>query len=113
MEVENADWIETIAVQNKVGLLVAQENSALGIGELSTILLAKEIRADEVLLDDLSARRLGKAEGLHVLGTAGLLEAFYLGGHLADLRHSFRQLLERSYIDQRLRRLRILELPPL
>jgi hypothetical protein len=45
----------------------------------------------------------------------GLLETFYLGSHLTDLRAAFRQLLAHSYIDQRLLdlRLRALGLPPL
>jgi hypothetical protein len=45
----------------------------------------------------------------------GLLETFYLGGHLTDLRAAFRHLLAHSYIDQRLLdlRLRALGLPPL
>jgi predicted nucleic acid-binding protein len=115
LEVEKADWIETKTVQNTAGFLAAQEESSLGVGEISTIFLAKEIRADEVLLDDLAARRLGKVEGIEVLGSAGLLEAFYMGGYLSDLRNSFRLLLAHSYIDRRLldRRLQALGLPPL
>jgi len=83
---------------------------------MSTILLAKELGANPVLLDDYSARRLAKAEGLEVLGSVGLLETFYLRGYLADLRAVFRQLLAHNvYIDQRLldRRLRALGLLPL
>jgi predicted nucleic acid-binding protein len=95
--------------------VAAQEKSVLGAGELSTILLAKEMRTHIVLLDDHAARRVAKREGLEVLGTVGLLEAFYLGSYLDDLHGSFRQLLANSYVDQRLldRRLRELGLPPL
>ena len=62
-----------------------------------------------------NARKLARAEGFQVRGSVGLLETFYLGGHLTDLRAAFRQLLEHSYIDQRLLdlRLRALGLPPL
>jgi predicted nucleic acid-binding protein len=96
-------------------LLAAREKHALGDGELSTILLAKEIHADAVLLDDFNARKLAKIEGLQVQGTVGLLETFYTRGHLADLRAAFRQLLQYSYIDQRLLDLRLpaLGFPPL
>jgi predicted nucleic acid-binding protein len=94
-------------------LLAAQQNYALGVGELSTILLGKELHANAVLLDDYKARKLATAEGLQVRGSVGLLETFYLRGYLADLRATFRQLLTDSYIDQRLldRRLRALGLP--
>lgn len=93
----------------------AQERHPLGVGELSTILLAKEVHADTVLLDDYNARKLAKGEGLQVRGSVGLLETFWLRGHLTDLRAVFRQLLANSYIDRRLLdlRLRALGLPPL
>jgi uncharacterized protein len=114
-EVTKAEWIEVKQLQNQAGLSAAQEKYALGVGELSTILLAKEIRATEILLDDYNARKLARAEGLQVRGTVGLLETSYLRGHLADLRAAFRQLLTHSYIDRRLLdlRLRALGLPPL
>ncbi len=114
-EVANADWIEVKKLQNPANLPAAQEKYALGVGELSTILLGKELHANAVLLDDYNARKLATAEGLQVRGTVGLLETFYLRDYLTDLRAAFRQLLSHSYIDQRLldRRLRSLGLPPL
>ena len=114
-EVAKAEWIEVKNVQNRADLLAAQEKYALGAGELSTILLGKELHASAVLLDDYNARKLATAEGLQVRGTVGLLETFYLRDYLTDLRAAFRQLLSHSYIDQRLldRRLRSLGLPPL
>jgi len=96
-------------------LLAAQQKYALGAGELSTILLGKELHANAVLLDDYNARKLARSEGLQVQGSVGLLETLYLRGHLTDLRAAFRQLLAHSYIDQRLLdlRLRALGLPTL
>ncbi|MGH9448256.1 MAG: DUF3368 domain-containing protein, partial [Terriglobia bacterium] len=41
---------------------------------MSTILLAKELGANPVLLDDYRARELAKAEGLDILGSVGLLD---------------------------------------
>jgi predicted nucleic acid-binding protein len=101
-------------LENQAALLAAQQKHALGVGELSTILLAKELDADAVLLDDYDARKLAKAEGLQVQGSVGLLETFYLRGYLSDLRAAFRQLLKHSYVDQRFLdlRLRGLGLPP-
>lgn len=112
-EVANAKWVEVRNLQNHADLLAAQQNYALGVGELSTILLGKELHASAVLLDDYKARKLAKAEGLQVRGSVGLLETLYLRGYLTDLRATFRQLLTDSYIDQRLldRRLRALGLP--
>jgi predicted nucleic acid-binding protein len=110
-----AEWIEVKQLQNRADLLAAQEKYALGVGELSTILLAKELQASAVLLDDYSARKLARAEGLEARGTVGLLETLYLRGHLPDLRTAFQQLQSHSYIDQQLLNLRLeaLGLPPL
>ncbi len=112
-EVANAKWVEVRNLQNQADLLAAQQNYALGVGELSTILLGKELHANAVLLDDYKARKLATTEGLQVRGSVGLLETLYLRGYLTDLRATFRQLLTDSYIDQRLldRRLRALGLP--
>ena len=51
-EVANAKWVEVRNLQNQADLLAAQQNYALGVGELSTILLGKELHANAVLLDD-------------------------------------------------------------
>jgi predicted nucleic acid-binding protein len=114
-EVAKAEWIQVKQLQNRADLLAAQEKYALGLGELSTIFLGKEIHANAVLLDDYHARKVATALGLQVRGSLGLLETFYLRGHLTDLHAAFQQLLTHSYIDQRLLdlRLRALGLPPL
>jgi predicted nucleic acid-binding protein len=116
LEVSKAEWIEVKAVLNPAGLHSAQRKYGLGPGEMSTIILAKELGANPVLLDDYRARKLAKAEGLEILGSVGLLEIFYSRHYLTDLRSVFRELLTHNvYIDQRLldRRLRSLGLPPL
>lgn len=115
-EVAKSSWIESRPLQDHAALVKAQNKFSMGAGEIGTILLGKEIAADEVLLDDYQARQLAKSEGLRVRGTIGLLESFYRKGYLNDLRSSFRQLLHHSvYIDRRLlnRRLHSLRLPTL
>jgi predicted nucleic acid-binding protein len=115
-EVGNAAWIERADLKDPRALLEARGQHALGAGELSTILLVKELQADIVFLDDHQARSLARREGLSIIGTVGLLEALYSRGYLPDLRDAFRKLLiEHAYIDQRLldRRLKALGLLPL
>lgn len=115
LEVAKAEWIEVKEVQNRVESSGVEKAHSLGAGEISTILLAKEIHSNEVLLDDYHARKIARSKGLQVRGTLGLLEALHLLNHLPDLRATLRQLLAHSYIDQRLidRRLRALGLHPL
>src|SRR6266480_2730475 len=61
VEVSNAKCIEVKRLQNPAGLMSAQQTHALGLGEMSTILLAKELGANLVPLDDYKARKLAKA----------------------------------------------------
>jgi predicted nucleic acid-binding protein len=42
-------------------------------GERQAIILAEELGADLVLLDDLRARQIAQARGLNIVGTLGLL----------------------------------------
>ena len=115
-EVADSQWIEMKSVQDQPGLLTAHKKFSLGMGELSTILLGKELRPDELLLDDYNARQMAKKEGFRVRGSVGLLELFYRKGYLTDLRAAFQQLFtHKVYVDRQLleHRLRVLNLPPL
>ena len=115
-ETAKAEWIEVKPLQNQAALATSQRKYALGPGEMSTILLAKELLASPVLLDDHKARKLAKTEGLEILGSVGLLETFYHQGYLSDLRAAFQKLLAHNvYVDRRLlnRRLQALGFPSL
>jgi predicted nucleic acid-binding protein len=114
-EVTKADWIEVRKLRQP-DLLASQSETHLGIGELSTLALAREIAADVVFLDDLKARKLAIEFGFAVRGTVGLLESFYRRGDIDDLRAVFGRLLASgAYIDSALlnSRLEALGLAPL
>lgn len=102
-EVANSEWIEVRQLRNESESQVVEQTLALGAGELSTILLAREIHADHVLLDDQHARKFAHKAGLQVRGTVGLLEVFYTRGLLSDLRSAFKQLIVQGvYVDPKL-----------
>ncbi len=77
IKVADSEWVKVKPISNRSNLAALRKNSVLGVGELSTIVLAEELGAQTVLLDDYKARTLAKAEGLHVRGTVGILEALY------------------------------------
>jgi predicted nucleic acid-binding protein len=106
-EVRASEWIEVRALGSPSQLTALQERYRLGAGELGAIALAKQLSADTVLLDDLAARAAGKAEGLAVHGTLGILETSFRKGHLPDLRAVFEQFLAQGYIDKRLLNIRL------
>src|SRR5437867_3175974 len=66
-----AQWIVRHQVQDQDAVL--RLRGRLGRGEAEAIVLAKELRADYVVLDDATARRIAEAEGCLVLGLLGLL----------------------------------------
>jgi predicted nucleic acid-binding protein len=97
-------------------LIEAALTHRLGLGELSTVMLGKELGAEIALMDDLRARRLARDSGLSVRGMVGILELLYRKGHLDDLRKAFRDLVASDvYFARELleERLRDLQLPPL
>jgi predicted nucleic acid-binding protein len=102
-DTSKSTWIEVRQIKNPADLTVAQTRFGLGVGELSTMILAKEIRADLVILDDLGARKLAQKEGLKVQGCIAILEACFRKGFLPDLRQAYDQLLKRGvYLNRQL-----------
>lgn len=71
LEVEQAAWISKQSVHDQS--VVVRLEAELGRGEAEAIVLAGELEADFVILDDATARRIAEAEGRKVLGLLGLL----------------------------------------
>lgn len=64
-------WVEEVALGQPIApLMIAMR---LGPGEREAVALAMELRADELILDDLPARRLAVSLGIPIIGTLGLL----------------------------------------
>ena len=84
-------------------LTAAESRFSLSRGELATILLAEKLKADLVLLDERSGRRLAISRGLRTRGCVGILEAGFQRGEVRDLRQAYADLIaQRAYIDRRI-----------
>lgn len=83
-DVSTAPWIsvQSVRVEGMVTLL----RSELDAGEAEAIVLAQEVEADVVLLDERDARRAAIRLGLKVLGTVGLLIEAKRAGRLSSVR---------------------------
>jgi predicted nucleic acid-binding protein len=101
-EVAEAEWIRTIPVQDQLAADLLHES--LDMGESEAIVLAQELGARYVLLDDELARRKANLIGLSVAGTlavllmakdAGLIPT--VGSVLAELRQTDFRMSERVY----------------
>jgi predicted nucleic acid-binding protein len=95
-ETSSSSWIQVKEVKRSRDITAAQERFGLGLGELSTLILAKEAGADLVIVDDLGARKLAHQEGLRVQGTIAVLEAGFRKGYVSDLRGAYQELLKRG-----------------
>lgn len=70
-EVQNAKWIDVTEVRDMQAVEMLRQE--LGAGESQSMVLAQELRASLVILDDARARRKAQQLGLPIAGTAALL----------------------------------------
>lgn len=64
------EWLSIMSAS----LLIDQELEELGTGEREAILLAEELGADALLMDDLAGRLAAERRGVAIIGTVGFLE---------------------------------------
>lgn len=83
-------WLEVQEVGNREAVQVLLAD--LDLGEAEAIVLAKEINADRVLLDDLDARRFARRVGLSTIGTVGILLSARLRGKIPSLKEEIDRL---------------------
>ena len=72
-EVGAAMWIDVRAVTQKGKVMNLHANKRLDLGECGAIILAEEIHAQRIIIDDLAARKVAQARGLPIIGTVGVL----------------------------------------
>ena len=72
-EVKGAPWIHPHAVTHRSEVQSLYARPSLDLGECEAIVLAEEISAAQVILDDRVAREVAVARGLPVIGTFGVL----------------------------------------
>jgi len=94
-EVKEAPWIRVIEIRDKRLKNVLQ--LALDEGEAEAIVLALEVNADLVLLDDREARLQAKRLGLHVTGTLGILLRAKRLGLIESLKEELNKLKEAGF----------------
>lgn len=83
-EVAQAGWIERRQVRNRA--LVTTLRRDLDQGEAETIVLALELNAELVLLDEREGRHAAQRLGLHVVGVVGILLEARAKGLIATMR---------------------------
>jgi predicted nucleic acid-binding protein len=99
-ETATAKWIEVHPLRDTARLAGAQQELGLGIGEVSVILLAIELDADALLMDDRAGRR---AAWNDTIGCVGVLEEAFRLKLIPDLRAAYRQLfMSGAFVSRRI-----------
>ena len=70
-EVSNADWIHVVKVKDRLAVDVLLDE--MDLGEVETIVLASEMNADWVLMDEKKGRRKLTQLNIPKIGTLGIL----------------------------------------
>lgn len=94
-EVSSAAWIKTVQVQDRLAVEVLLDE--LDLGEAETIVLAHELSADWVLMDERKGRRKLTQMGLNKIGTVGIMLKAKQLGLIQNLRHDLEQLREQGF----------------
>jgi hypothetical protein len=94
-EVLAAGWIKTVHVKDRLAVEVLLDE--LDLGEAETIVLARELAADWVLMDEKKGRRKLTQLGLQKIGTVGILLKAKQVGLITELRPELDLLRQRGF----------------
>ncbi|MCM1135451.1 MAG: DUF3368 domain-containing protein [Clostridium sp.] len=101
------DWVLVDKIKNQMAK--AMYKTQMHDGEVEVMILAKEIAADVVIIDDANAKKHAKYLGLPVTGTLGVLIKAKQNGYIDELKPILQQMVEngiyilRSLVDLCLR----------
>jgi predicted nucleic acid-binding protein len=90
------DWLAVPPNWLQIQVAVLPQSDALKLldpGEREAILLAEQLKADLVILDDKAARQMARERGLTVIGLLGIVKSA-ARSNLLDLETTFAQLRE-------------------
>lgn len=71
--IQAATWIDVVTVRDSHEVLAVHAATRLGLGECAALVLAEELGAQRLLMDDRAGRSEARARGLSVTGTIGTL----------------------------------------
>ncbi len=94
-EISAAEWIETVTVKDRLAVDVLLDE--LDLGEAETIILARELGADWVLMDEKKGRRKLSQLGVSKIGTIGILLKAKETGLLTQIHPELEKLRKQGF----------------
>ncbi len=71
--VPSATWIQVRSVSNPETIFALQDDTDLDLGECAAIILAEDLGANQILIDERAARIVAESRNLPLIGTLGTL----------------------------------------
>lgn len=71
--VKSASWIEVCSVKDRKKVQELQFETGLDLGECSAIVLAEELDAEQLLIDEKAGRKVALTRNLPILGLVGAI----------------------------------------
>jgi uncharacterized protein len=93
-EVQSHSWISVRAPADRIR--VASLRSKLDSGEAEAIVLAIELRADLLVMDERLGREVATTLGLKLIGTVGILLAAKERGYLSAVKPVLQELIDKA-----------------
>ena len=90
-----ADWIQVEQVQNQSDARIF--SSRLHAGEVEVMLLAREQKADLLIIDDNAAKSTAKYLGMKVTGSLGVLLRAKQMGFLEDINDAMERIIRNGF----------------
>lgn len=92
--IEECTFLETKIVEAELSVSLLQRQLKLDLGESEAIVLANNIDADLIIIDERKARRIAKDTGLNVTGTLGVLVQAKQKGIIKELKPLLDKLID-------------------
>jgi len=83
-QIKECSYIEIVTVKDLKSINIFRRATGLDAGESEAIVLAEEIGADLLLMDERKGRRIAKQMGLTITGTIGILLSAFQENILSD-----------------------------
>jgi len=91
-EIENEQWIKPKNIENELAKKCLLTD--IDDGEAEVIVLAEELKANIIVMDDRLGRKVARLRGFHVIGTLRLLMAAKERGIIAEVKPLVERLKE-------------------
>jgi predicted nucleic acid-binding protein len=93
--IKRCTFIQIENVEENLSVVLLQRELKLDRGESEAIVLAKNINADLIIIDERKARRIAKDVGLKVTGTLGILVEAKQQGLIKELKSLLDELMDK------------------